>query len=53
MINTKYLEDVVLRDLLDRLYDFLVRLNTKLGQVRIQIISKLEVPCFNEVVALI
>ena len=33
--------------------DFLVRLNPKFYQVRIQILGKQEVPCFNEVVALI
>ncbi|RVW92470.1 Retrovirus-related Pol polyprotein from transposon TNT 1-94 [Vitis vinifera] len=37
----------------DRVYDFLVGLNPEFDQVRIQILGKQEVPCFNEVVALI
>jgi hypothetical protein len=37
----------------DRVYDFLVGLNSKFDQVRIQILGKQEVLCFNEVVALI
>jgi hypothetical protein len=45
----------VLKDFIeqDRVYDFLVGLNSKFDQVRIQILGKQEVPCFNEVVALI
>ena len=56
VIKTKCLEDfVVLKDFIeqDRVYDFLVGLNPEFDQVRIQILSKQEVPCFNEVVALI
>ena len=56
MIKTKCLEDaVVLKDFIeqDRVYDFLVGLNPEFDQVRIQILGKQEVPCFNEVVALI
>ena len=34
-------------------YDFLVRLNLEFDQVRIQILGKQEVLCFNEVVTLI
>ncbi|RVW87877.1 hypothetical protein CK203_039715 [Vitis vinifera] len=34
-------------------YDFLVGLNPEFDQVRIQILGKQEIPCFNEVVALI
>ena len=36
-----------------RNYDFLVGLNPEFDQVRIQILGKQEVSCFNEVVALI
>ena len=56
MIKTKCLEDAtVLKDFIeqDRVYDFLVELNPEFDQVRIQILGKQEVPCFNEVVALI
>ena len=56
MIKTKCPKDVAaLKDFIeqDRVYDFLVRLNPKFDQVRIQILSKQEVPCFNEVVTLI
>ncbi|RVX07908.1 hypothetical protein CK203_014796 [Vitis vinifera] len=53
VMKTKYPKDVAaLKDFIeqDRVYDFLVRLNPKFDQVRIQILSKQEVPCFNEVV---
>ncbi|RVW77722.1 Retrovirus-related Pol polyprotein from transposon RE1 [Vitis vinifera] len=56
VIKTKCLEDaVVLKDFIeqDRVYDFLVGLNPEFDQVRIYILGKQEVPCFNEVVALI
>ena len=56
MIKTICPEDaVVLKDFVeqDRVYDFLVGLNPEFNQVRIQILGKQEVPCFNEVVALI
>ena len=56
VIKTKCPEDaVVLKDFIeqDRVYDFLVELIPKFDQVRIQIHGKQEVPCFNEVVALI
>ena len=56
VINTKCPEDsTVLKDFIeqDRVYDFLVGLNPEFDQVRIQILGKQEVPCFNEVVALI
>ena len=46
---------VVLKDFIekDRIYDFLIGLNQEFDQVRIQILSKQEVSCFNEVVVLI
>ena len=56
VIKTKYPKDVAaLKDFIeqDRVYDFLVGLNPEFDQVRIQILSKQEVPCFNEVVTLI
>ena len=56
VIKTKCSEDVVvLKDFIDqdRVYDFLVGLNPEFDQVQIQILGKQEVPCFNEVVALI
>ncbi|RVW17570.1 hypothetical protein CK203_083467 [Vitis vinifera] len=56
MIKTKRRKGaVVLKDFIkqDRVYDFLVGLNPEFDQVRIQILGKQEVPCFNEVVALI
>ncbi|RVW23388.1 Retrovirus-related Pol polyprotein from transposon TNT 1-94 [Vitis vinifera] len=56
VIKTKCPEDAaILKDFIeqDRVYDFLVGLNPKFDQVRIQILGKQEVPCFNEVVALI
>lgn len=56
VIKTKCLEDVtILKDFIeqDRVYDFLVGLNPEFDQVRIQSLGKQEVPCFNEVVALI
>ncbi|KAJ1413020.1 hypothetical protein SESBI_19949 [Sesbania bispinosa] len=37
----------------DRVYDFLVDLNPEFDQVRIQILGKQKVPCFNEVVAIV
>ncbi|RVX08315.1 Retrovirus-related Pol polyprotein from transposon RE1 [Vitis vinifera] len=45
----------ILKDFIeqDRVYDFLVGLNPEFDQVRIQILGKQEVPCFNEVAALI
>ena len=55
-IATSNPEDaVVIKDFIeqDRVYDFLVRLNPEFDQVRIQNLGKQEVPCFNEVVALI
>ncbi|RVW23401.1 hypothetical protein CK203_098189 [Vitis vinifera] len=56
VIKTKCPEDaIVLKDFIeqDRVYDFLVGLNPEFDQVRIQILGKQEVSCFNEVVALI
>ena len=56
VIKTKCLEDAaVLKDFIeqDRVYDFLIGLNLEFDQVRIQILGKQEVPCFNEVVAMI
>ncbi|KAL6324190.1 hypothetical protein AAG906_006462 [Vitis piasezkii] len=56
VIKTKCPDDaVVLKDFIqqDRVYDFLVGLNPKFDQVRIQILGKQEVTCFNEVVELI
>ena len=56
VIKTKCPEDAaVLKDFIeqDRVYDFLVGLNPKFYLVQIQILGKQEVPCFNEVVALI
>ena len=56
VIKTKCPEDaVVLKDFIeqDRVYDFLVGLNPEFDQVRIQILGKQEVLCFNKVVALI
>ena len=56
VIKTKCPEDaIVLKDFIeqDRVYDFLVGLNLEFDQVRIQILGKQEVPCFNEIVALI
>ena len=56
MIKTKCPEDAaVLKDFIeqDRVYDFLVGLNPEFDQVRIKILGKQEVPCFNGVVALI
>ena len=56
MIKTKCPDDAaVLKDFIeqDRVYDFLVGLNLEFDQVRIQILGKLEVPCFNKIVALI
>ncbi|KAL6348574.1 hypothetical protein AAG906_016088 [Vitis piasezkii] len=56
VIKTKCPKDAaVLKDFIEqnRVYDFLVGLNLEFDQVRIQILGKQEVPCFNEVVALI
>ena len=56
VIKTKCPEDaVVLKEFIeqDRVYDFFVEPNPEFDQVRIQILDKQEVPCFNEVVALI
>ena len=56
VIKTKCPKDAaVLKDFTeqDRVYDFLVGLNPEFDQVRIQILGKPNVPCFNEVVALI
>ena len=56
MIKTKCPNDAaVLKDFIeqDRVYDFLVGLNPEFDQVRIQILGKQEVPCFNEAVSLI
>ncbi|RVW88127.1 hypothetical protein CK203_042925 [Vitis vinifera] len=56
VIKTKCPEDAaILKDFIeqDRVYDFLVGLNPEFDQVRIQILGKQEVSCFNEVVALI
>ena len=56
MIKTKCPEDaIVLKDFIeqDRVYDFRVGLNQEFDQVRIYILGKQKVPCFNEVVALI
>ena len=56
VIKTKSPEDAaILKDFIeqDRVYDFLVGLNLEFDQVRIQILGKQEVLCFNEVVALI
>ena len=56
VIKPKCLVDVVvLKDFIekDRIYDFLIGLSQEFDQVRIQILSKQEVSCFNEVVALI
>ena len=56
VIKTKCPEDaIVLKDFIkqDRVYDFLVGLNPEFDKVRIQILGKLEVLFFNEVVALI
>jgi len=46
---------VVLKNFIeqDKVYDFLVGLNLDFDQVRIQILGKMKVPCFNEVVALV
>ena len=55
VIKTKCPEDVVdLKDFIeqDRVYNFLVGLNPEFDQVRIQILGKQEVSCFNEVMAL-
>ena len=54
VIKTKCLEDAaVLKYFIeqDKVYDLLVRLNPEFDQVRIQILGKQEVPCFNELVA--
>ncbi|RVW66512.1 Retrovirus-related Pol polyprotein from transposon RE1 [Vitis vinifera] len=51
VIKTKCPEDAaILKDFIeqDRVYDFLVGLNPEFDQVRIQILGKQEVPCFNE-----
>lgn len=56
MIKTKCPEDAaVLKNFIeqDRVYDFLVGLNSEFDQVRVQILGKQEIPCFNEVVALV
>ena len=56
VIKTKCPKDgAVLKDFIeqDRVYDFLVGLNLEFDQVRIQILGKHEVSCFNEVVAMI
>ena len=56
VIKTKCHKDVVvLKEFIeqDRIYDFLTGLNSEFNQVRIQILGKQEVPCFNEVVTLI
>ncbi|KAJ1381714.1 gag-polypeptide of LTR copia-type [Sesbania bispinosa] len=37
----------------DKVYDFLVGLNPEFDQVRMQILGKQKVPCFNEVVAIV
>ena len=50
VIKTKCPEDAaVIKDFIeqDRVYDFLVGLNPEFDQVRIQILGKQEVPCFN------
>ena len=48
-------DTMVLKNFIEqnRAYDFLVGLNPEFDQVRIQILGKPEVPCFNEVVALV
>ena len=56
VIKTKCPENAaILKDFIeqDRVYDFLVGLNPEFDQVRIYILGKQEVPCFNEVMALI
>lgn len=56
VIKTKCSKDaVVLKDFIekDRIHDFLVGLNSKFNQVRIKILSKQEIRCFNEVVAIV
>ena len=56
VIKTKCHDDsIVLKDFVEkyRVYDFLVGLNQEFDQMRIQILGKQEVPCVNEVVALI
>ncbi|XP_048332297.2 uncharacterized protein LOC125423080 [Ziziphus jujuba] len=56
MIKTKCSEDAaVLKDFIkqDRVYDFLMGLNPEFDQVRIQILDKQVVSCFNEVAALV
>ena len=56
VIKTKCPEDAaVLKDFIkqDRVYDFLVELNPEFDQVRIHILGKQEVLCFNKVVTLI
>ena len=56
VIKTKCPQDAaVLKDFIEqyRVYNLLVGLNPEFDQVRIQVLGKLEVPCFNEVVTLI
>ncbi|XP_020212421.1 uncharacterized protein LOC109796961 [Cajanus cajan] len=56
VIKAKCTEDsALLKDYIeqDRVYDFLVGLNPEFDQVRIQILGKQKVPCFNEVVAIV
>lgn len=56
VIQTKCPDDAaILKEFIeqDRVYDFLVGLNPEFDQVRIQILGKQKVPCFNEVVAII
>ncbi|KAJ9556712.1 hypothetical protein OSB04_011326 [Centaurea solstitialis] len=56
VIKTKCPTDAaILRNFIeqDRVYDFLVGLNSEFDQVRVQILGKPEVPGFNEVVAVI
>lgn len=56
VIKAKCSEDTsILKEYIeqDRVYDFLVGLNSKFDQVRVQILGKEKVPEFNEVVAII
>lgn len=56
VLETKYPEDaVILKEFIEkvRAYDFLVGLNAEFVKVRIQILSKEDVPPLNEVIALI
>ncbi|KAJ1421344.1 hypothetical protein SESBI_13778 [Sesbania bispinosa] len=47
-------DSIILKDHIekDRVHDFLVGLNSEFDQIRIQIMGKPKVPCFNEVVAI-